>query len=301
MPSFCLSKRFFSSSFIFIIILFANQVRAELSDNLPKMWINGANCDTEPKGQVHQYNANLFIIRQSVCTHFEAPFIYLFFGKEKVLMLDSGASNFGQRQLVDDVIKEWLARNNLEAIELIIAHTHGHSDHVAGDSLFNDRANTTIIDKNVESITQYFGFKSWPEGVIQLDLGNRIIDVLPLPGHQDAHIALYDYDTQILFTGDSLYPGRIYFKQENFKAFSNSMVKLNNYAQDKPVKHILGTHIEMTNRAGMDFPFEAKNHLNERRLELNVSHLEKIVNWLPKAQTPVKKKVFDDFILYPTN
>jgi len=301
MSSFCPSKKFDSFFILIAMLLLAHQSVTAASKSFPETWINGANCDTEAKGQVHKYDDNLFIIRQSVCTNFEAPFIYLLFGKNKVLMQDSGASDFGQRQLVDNIIEQWLILNNLNTIELIVSHSHGHGDHVAGDSLFKDRPNTQIIGKNVDSVKQFFDFKNWPEGIHQLDLGERLIDVLPLPGHQGAHLALYDYETQILFTGDSLYPGRIYFKQENFETFSKSMKNLFKYAKTKTVKHILGTHIEMTNQPGIDYPFEAKEHKNERKLQLKMPHLEQFINWLPEAQLPVKKKVFDDFILYPTN
>jgi|TARA_R110002060_G_C2128315_1_gene99122 glyoxylase-like metal-dependent hydrolase (beta-lactamase superfamily II) len=299
-------RKKFHSSFILIALIVltswsATAVSKVFPNAFPKAWINGVNCATEAKGQVHQYDENLFIIRQSVCTNFEAPFIYLLFGKNKVLMQDSGASDFGQRQIVDNVIKQWLIDNELNTIELIVSHSHGHGDHVAGDSLFIDRPNTQIIGKDLDSVKRFFGFNHWPDGMYQLDLGGRRIDILPLPGHQDAHLALYDYETQILFTGDSLYPGRIYFKQENFEAFSQSMKKLYKYAQTKTVKHILGTHIEMTQQPGVDYPFTAKAHKNERKLELTIQHLEQLVNWLPNAKLPVKKQVFDDFILYPTN
>jgi len=33
-----------------------------------------------PDWQVHEYNADFYIIRESGCTHYEKPFIYLIFG-----------------------------------------------------------------------------------------------------------------------------------------------------------------------------------------------------------------------------
>jgi glyoxylase-like metal-dependent hydrolase (beta-lactamase superfamily II) len=284
-----------------VMAMLANSSAIAAAKSFPAKWINGEDCSTEAKGQVFKYNKNLFIIRQSVCTNFEAPFIYLLFGKNKVLMQDSGASDFGQRQLVDNIIKKWLSDNELDSVELIVSHSHGHGDHVAGDELFTDRPNTQVIGKDVDSVKQFFDFQNWPQGIHQFDLGDRLVDVLPLPGHQDAHIALYDHETQILFTGDSFYPGRIYFKQENFVQFSESMNNLFNFAQTKPIKHILGTHIEMTQQSGIDYAFDVQAHKNERELPLSMDHLEQLINWLPLAQSPVKKKVFDDFILYPTN
>ena len=33
-------------------------------------WINGADCATEPKIQVYAYDANTYILRQSMCTDY---------------------------------------------------------------------------------------------------------------------------------------------------------------------------------------------------------------------------------------
>lgn len=58
--------------------------------SLPAHWINGTDCNAEPLLQVHTYNEDLFILRQSLCTNLEAPFIYLIFGENRVLMQDTG-------------------------------------------------------------------------------------------------------------------------------------------------------------------------------------------------------------------
>ena len=36
-------------------------------------------------------DANTFVLRQSMCTNYEGPFLYLLFGSEKVLLQDTGA------------------------------------------------------------------------------------------------------------------------------------------------------------------------------------------------------------------
>jgi glyoxylase-like metal-dependent hydrolase (beta-lactamase superfamily II) len=213
-------------------------------------------------------------------------------------MQDSGASDFGQREIVDNIIEQWLTLNKQKNIERIVSHSHSHGDHVAGDELFRGRPNTQIIDKDLESVKQFFGIVDWPEGIYHFDLGDRVIDVLPIPCHQESHLALDDYETQILFTGDSLYPGRIYFKQATFQQFKKSMNSLYDYAKTKPIKHILGTHIEMTKAPSIDYPFDAQEHKNEHGLPLTMDHLEQLINWFSLTTSPVKNKVFYDFILY---
>src|SRR3954452_14257223 len=69
-------------------------------------WIHGAaNCAhaTDPPIQVHRFDADTFILRQSKCSEpgtaaqvgpsFEAPFLYLLVGTSRALLLDSGASH----------------------------------------------------------------------------------------------------------------------------------------------------------------------------------------------------------------
>ena len=48
-------------------------------------------CIEVPDWQIHQYNEDFYILRQSGCTHYEKPFLYLLFGKDKALLEDTGA------------------------------------------------------------------------------------------------------------------------------------------------------------------------------------------------------------------
>ena len=59
---------------------------------LPASWITGGpNCLEVPDWQIHEYNPNLYILRESGCTNYEKPFLYLFFGSERALLVDTGA------------------------------------------------------------------------------------------------------------------------------------------------------------------------------------------------------------------
>jgi Metallo-beta-lactamase superfamily len=46
-------------------------------------------------------------------------------------------------------------------------------------------------------------------GIAHVDLGGRVVDVIPTPGHNETHVAFYDKRTGILFSGDFLLPGRL--------------------------------------------------------------------------------------------
>ena len=104
----------------FLLMVSIKTVSAfEKEGQLASVWINGEDCTSEPKVQVHAYNKDFYILRQSVCTNFEAPFIYLIFGQDKVLMQDTGASEVNLVAVVDNIIDKWLKENDKTSIEII--------------------------------------------------------------------------------------------------------------------------------------------------------------------------------------
>jgi hydroxyacylglutathione hydrolase len=272
----------------------------------PVKWINGLpNCASEPSIQIHAYNPDLYILRQSLCTNFEAPFITLIFGDTKVLMLDTGAGGIQIYNTVKSIIDSWLLAKGKPSIQLIVAHTHAHGDHVAGDSQFSGKPNTTLVGTSTTSVQNFFGISSWPTQVVPYDLGGgRIVDVIPIPGHQSAHIAVYDRRTAILFTGDSLYPGRLYVNgassQGNWGVFKASVARLVNFTTGKDLCWVIGTHIEMTTTPTVDIPIGSLTHPNEHVLQLDRSHLLLLNSTLATMPTPAIKKL-NDFIIYPIN
>jgi glyoxylase-like metal-dependent hydrolase (beta-lactamase superfamily II) len=266
----------------------------------PATWINGGpNCGTEPSIQVHAFNEDFYILRQSLCTNFEAPFMYLLFGEDKVLLQDTGAGGILIAATVYDIIDAWLIRNGKASIELVVTHSHGHGDHVAGNSQFNGQPNTTVVGNSQASVANLFGITTWPTQIVEYDLGGRIIDIVPIPGHQSSHIALYDRATDILFTGDTLYPGRCYIS--DFPTYVTSIRRLVNFVDGKPVCWVLGTHIEMTTTPGVDYGFGVTSHPNEHVLQLTRDHLLELHDGVIAMQNAPFIEVHDDFIIYPLN
>src|SRR5471032_3106554 len=59
---------------------------------VPAIWYaGGRDCAGRPDFNVQAYNDGLFILRQAACKNYEKPFIYLLFGDERALLLDTGA------------------------------------------------------------------------------------------------------------------------------------------------------------------------------------------------------------------
>src|SRR5262245_36314261 len=46
----------------------------------------GPNCVTLPDWEVHEYNEDFYILRETGCIDAEKPFLYLIFGQQKALL-----------------------------------------------------------------------------------------------------------------------------------------------------------------------------------------------------------------------
>jgi glyoxylase-like metal-dependent hydrolase (beta-lactamase superfamily II) len=276
---------------------------APATGSLAVSWIHGAPARrraADPPVQVHRYDEHTVILRQSKSVHYEAPFIYLLFGNDRALLLDTGATEdpakFPLRATVDQLAGEWLARHPRDGYQLVVVHTHGHGDHVAGDAQFAGRPATTVVSRELGAVQEHFGFTGWPEQVMPYDLGGRVLEVTGSPGHHRAAITVYDPWTGFLLTGDTVYPGRLYVS--DFPQFLASLDRMVALAGDRAVTHVLGCHIEMTRRPGRDYPIGATYQPDEPLLEMTVGQLREVQ--AAAASVAGKRGIhpFDDFIIY---
>ena len=255
----------------------------------PEHWINGTDPN-EPALQVHRYSEGTWIMRQSVHTDFEAPFLYVITGKERALLLDTGAGGgVPLRETVDQLIGA--------DFPLVVAHTHSHRDHIADDAQFNGRPDTVVVGHKPEDVAKFFGINSWPADIAGLDLGGRYIDAIPIPGHEPASITVYDQQTRLLITGDSVYPGRLYVW--DFPAFRASVDRMVDFAADRDVSWVLGTHIEMAKEPGVDYERGAPTHPDEHTLELSLEHLFELRDAVHGMGDEMRYEVHNDFIVFP--
>ncbi|MGO9259806.1 MAG: MBL fold metallo-hydrolase [Bryobacteraceae bacterium] len=265
---------------------------------LPKTWITGGpNCLEVPDWQVHEYNPTFYIIRESGCTNYEKPFLYLIFGRERALLVDTGAGASDAAALTQKLVAKWAKRNQRTAVPLVVAHSHGHGDHVAGDQGFEGMPNVTMVAAAVDAIQKAFAIANWPEQAGSIDLGDRVIDVLPIPGHQPAHVAYYDRQTGILLTGDHLYPGRLYIS--DFPAYLASTRRLVQFTEGKPVTHILGCHIEQSSTPYVDYPIGTTYQPQEHSLELGRANLLELLAALEQMQAKPVKLALRDITIFP--
>lgn len=246
----------------------------------PDHWIDGTKCSSDPDIQTWQHAPGFFILRQSLCTSFEGPFMYLIVGETKALLIDTGDGGITLRPKV----KELLAGKSLE---LIVAHSHSHGDHVMGDSEFRGKSKTTLIGYQPKDVYTFFNIDATALTPGSVDLGNRVIDVVPIPGHEAAHVAYFDRQSKVLLTGDTLYPGRLYIS--DWAAYQKSVPRLLAFVEDgHEPSAILGGHIELraTPKDGEpDFPFQSKTHPNEHTLPLATDDLKELDAVVKKEAT----------------
>lgn len=271
---------------------------------LPQKWITGGpKCMEIPEWQVHEYNANLYILRQSGCTDTEMPFLYLFFGKDKGMLWDTGSRNGNLASALQHVVHNWLERNHRTSIPIIVMHSHSHGDHVFGDTALqalNDSAMPIdFVPAKVEDTQKYFHIASWPQDIGSVDLGGRVLDIIPIPGHDVVSIALYDRLTGVVLTGDSLYPGRLYVR--DFAAFQASTERLIAFLEGKPVAHVLGNHIEQSNTPFLDYPIGSIYHPNEHILDLPFGSLLELEDGLKSMHGKPSRLAMRDFTIWPSS
>ena len=245
-----------------------------VAGRLPRSWIDGTGL-SEPVVQAWAYEPKTYVFRQSLRTNFEAPFIYLLIGGARALLVDTGTGDADLRAAVEAA----LAGSD---VELLVAHTHGHADHVGGDAQLAARPRTRLIDVGASPV---------------VDLGGRAVDVIAIPGHEASHVAFYDRMTGLLLTGDSLYPGRIYVR--DLAAFRGSVSRLIAFVEaGHPVSHILGSHIELA-ADGPVLADGALGHPDEHALALGVEELRDLRATLEAMGGAVVRTARPHFVVVP--
>ena len=259
-------------------------------------WNEGAkHCALESAAplQVLAYNSQTFIIRQNPCISGEANFMYLLIGSNQALLIDTGAVESTALMPLAETVMGLLPDRGAGKLPLLVVHTHKHLDHRTGDAQFAGLTGVHVVPADLVSVKQFFGFPSWPDGVAHLDLGERVIDVLPAPGHQDCHVVFYDNGAALLFSGDFLMPGRLLIDDRD--AFHSSAQRILDYLHTRPLSHILGGHIELSAN-GAPYHFGSHYHPNERPLELSREDLQSLPAAMEHWNSFYKR--YPNFILF---
>jgi hydroxyacylglutathione hydrolase len=214
--------------------------------------------------QVHRFNAQTIVLREKLCATWEAPFMYLLIGDKRALLIDTGDIADPKLMPLETLVMSLLPGDSAAKLPLLVVHSHGHLDHRAGDPQF-EGIGVQLVGSDLAHVREYFGFADWPNGTAEIDLGDRIVDVVPAPGHHPAQLVYYDRNTGLVFSGDFLLPGRLLV--DDWSAYEASAQRVAEFLKDRPVSFVLGGHIEK-NRSGDLLDWQSTFHPDEHALQL---------------------------------
>ena len=246
-------------------------------------WIHGSVCaakNTDPRIQVLAYNEDTYIMRENPCVNWEAPFTYLLFGNDGALLIDTGATPeadyYPLRVTVEEILTRWCGIRR-KSVPLTVVLTSGED--VAqnqGIQQFAERSHTSLSPLELGARMNFHGLgSSWKQGLGRIDLGGRVIDVIPTPGTHKDGLSFYDTYTCLLFTGDFLYPGRVQIA--NDRDYVASLERLQQWKQSHPVKWVMGGHVEMMFIPGRAYPRFSNNRPFEHLLQLDPETIDEAV------------------------
>jgi glyoxylase-like metal-dependent hydrolase (beta-lactamase superfamily II) len=149
--------------------------------------------------------------------------MYLFEGSQRALLVDTAQNTkdtpivTGQIDLVT-VVKQLLGHDNAGAVkanpvDFVVANTHNHPDHVGKNSalaprtiFFPDGDWPNNAPANYVPIKEGGGPTTHGSGIAasSIDLGDRALEAIDVPGHTPGSVAYLDRDNQMIATGDAI-------------------------------------------------------------------------------------------------
>ena len=196
--------------------------------------------------------------------------MYLLIGSKKALLIDTGDVADADKMPLAKTVMNLVPGNGSAKLPLLVVHTHRHLDHRAGDGQFAHIANVQVVGFDLDSVRRYYGFTDWPNGIAQIDLGDRTVDVIPTPGHNATEVSFYDRNAALFFSGDFMMPGRLLIDDADADLASANRVAA--FVKDRAVTGVLGGHIGL-DAAGNTFPWESQYHPDEHALPMTKDDL----------------------------
>ena len=130
-------------------------------------------------------------------------------------IVDAGNSSDRENAALDD----FLAQHGLRPVVAI--NTHGHFDHTLGVCHLKERygipfalsKKDEFLLENAQTSGSIFGVRIGAMPTVDIDLettpeirfGNTVLQVIPTPGHTPGHVAFYEPQSRLLYTGDTLF------------------------------------------------------------------------------------------------
>ncbi len=140
---------------------------------------------------------------------------YVLYSKNKGVIIDPGCYDPAEEK----ELKDFIAAEDIEIEKLL--NTHGHIDHVLGNTFVKDQFNVSLwigehdveTLKTVQVYAPNYGFQKYrpaePDYYLKegdtVKFGDSQLEVIFAPGHAPGHIAFYNKSENILIGGDVLF------------------------------------------------------------------------------------------------
>lgn len=146
---------------------------------------------------------------------------FLLEGNEKALLIDSGMMVHNAKEIA----------GTLTSLPIFLLNTHGDIDHVGSNEEFESFYMNDAEASNYYKVQKKKGVIIPLENVDILDLGDRKLEIITLPGHTPGSIGVLDASRGWLFSGDPVQDGSIFMfgVEREMHAYIRSLEKLEGY------------------------------------------------------------------------
>lgn len=196
--------------------------------------------------EVYEVKDSIFAIAEPY--QWQEVISYLLIGKEFALLFDTGNGIGNIKAVAESITK----------LPIRVLNSHSHFDHVGGNADFDfiygmdteftrGRKQGRTHEQVADEVSPEALCKPLPDGVkaedhrirpyevsevvsegYVLDMGNRKLKVISIPGHTPDAIGLVDEANGYLWTGDTFYKGAIWLfaKETDLPAYKSSIARL---------------------------------------------------------------------------
>ncbi len=218
--------------------------------------------------------------------------LFLIEGRDRSVVLDAGIGVGDLRGLASDLVDT--------PVTLVLTHTHW--DHIGAASQFDDVlvgpaerpadgrvAIDTLTDEFVQRPAEFASQwldagNEFPDGFDPdayaispfdaspisfdrgIDLGDRTLEVYPLPGHSPGHLGVLDPETRVLYGGDVVHYDRgllAIFEGGSLEAFAESFDRLGTLRDDDRFDVLATSHNEPISGDDLSLIDELRDGLDE--------------------------------------
>lgn len=165
--------------------------------------------------QIFPINENTWRIQEDTVRCF------LLTGTNKALLIDSGFHVSNMKEIAE----------SLTSLPVKLLNTHADRDHVASNNEFGAFYMSMAEAANYYHGENRLGTVVPIEHGDKLDLGDRELEIIGLPGHTPGSIAILDVKNRVLISGDPIQDGNIFMfgVQRELHAYVLSLKRLESY------------------------------------------------------------------------